>query len=193
VGGKEMNEQELDAIKARCDKATPGPWVVGDGSPERLYLGADAVMCDVRGVVCQRSVYNGKSEYDKQTYADMEFIAAARQDIPALLDEVERLSSALYDMYEDECALEALEMAHESKILCMQKEVKCLTCERDAAIEDLKISDECEHCYLCKNFSFDMEECEPCRSCIPDEYAEGYDGYEHYEKWEWRGVREVQD
>jgi hypothetical protein len=180
-----MNEQELDVIKARCDAATQGPWMVGDGSPERLYLGADAVMCDVRGVVCGRAIY-GNSAYDKQTYADIEFIATARQDVPALLTEVERLSSELYDMYEDECALEALEMANECKILDvaaerwplrMQKQFERLTRERDAAVKDLNDHRDYRTCCgICAHYKGDFD----CQ------YDIDYDCC----NWKWRGVPE---
>jgi len=57
-----LTNEQLAEIKARCDKATPGPWI------------------DEHGFIRQ---IEGK--------ADLLFIANARTDIPALVAEVERL------------------------------------------------------------------------------------------------------
>ena len=93
---------DLDAIRKRCDAATQGPWktaindmrddgrvfVVRDVLPEAypgvtdlhggpiMQLPPPVFPCDVRA-------------------EDGDFIAAAREDVPALLDKVERLQEAL--------------------------------------------------------------------------------------------------
>jgi hypothetical protein len=85
-----MEQNQLDEIRERCDAATPASWRVGDGNEKDLWNGENVVIIDGR-VICQRSICN--SIYEKQTYADIKFIAHAREDIPALLDEVERLKS----------------------------------------------------------------------------------------------------
>jgi len=84
-----MPAEQLDAIEQRAN-ATPGPWALhdaldGDGYPGHLWVvetpdgtpGENAVVVSVG---------------DK---AVGEFIAAARQDVPALLTEVRRLTAAL--------------------------------------------------------------------------------------------------
>ena len=82
-----MDSAELEAIRKRCDAATSGPWEsfvegrdhlaghnfirtggLDDQSPDIELLGAST--------------------------ADQDFIAHARQDIPHLLDEIERLKKA---------------------------------------------------------------------------------------------------
>ena len=68
-----MTEQELEAIRQRAEKATPGPWSM-------KQEGADFYMADSQG------------RYLDITLADAIFAAHSRQDIPALLDEVERLN-----------------------------------------------------------------------------------------------------
>lgn len=76
----------LDAIKARAEAATEGPWSVRhehyeagpgpDDEEQDWYLIDDCYAVEQW------------ANYDKET---TEFIAHARMDIPALLDEVERL------------------------------------------------------------------------------------------------------
>ena len=87
----EMN-LDLDAIEARAKAATPGPWVVDkdafgigviaesqigipDNDPEGVYI-ADC--------------------YKKSAEVHAEFIAHAREDIPALIAEVRRLEGELH-------------------------------------------------------------------------------------------------
>ena len=57
-----MAEKELQEIKERCEKASPGPWKV------------------------LNMLYNSVDE-------DAEFIAHAREDIPKLIAEIERLQA----------------------------------------------------------------------------------------------------
>ena len=85
------SEDYLAEIKARCEAATPGPWV------DRLR---DFECLDGYGLESHPTVEtNGKTvcvlcerEFDDDNdEADAVFIAHARQDIPDLLAEVERL------------------------------------------------------------------------------------------------------
>lgn len=90
-----MNEQELAAIEARANAATPGPWNWDvyqndnfDGknplelwAPHALSMSATQDASISIGVTTQQEVDD----------ADVEFIAHARQDVPALIAEVRRL------------------------------------------------------------------------------------------------------
>src|SRR5699024_6168576 len=82
MGRSVMTELDLDAIQARANAATDGPWErYGDGSHE---------------VYCAATFEDTAYEPPDVTYgsdrpADAEFIAHARQDIPMLVAEVERL------------------------------------------------------------------------------------------------------
>lgn len=67
---------DLDAIKARSVAATAGPWQRLD---QTVYAGPDE-----HGVVVAET-------YGDQHDADAIFIAHAREDVPALVAEVERL------------------------------------------------------------------------------------------------------
>ena len=76
---------DLEAIKARSEAASPGPW---EGQAYRVYMG-DRVMGDRIVAACWRPW--GPVTGDASIEADVEFIAHARTDVPALVAEVERL------------------------------------------------------------------------------------------------------
>ena len=86
---------DLEAIKARAAAATEGPWEWDDltigqhwSRPKPL-----ATVVDDK-VSCMAYCYGGSSSPIKSD-ADGQFIAHAREDIPALLYEVERLQHRL--------------------------------------------------------------------------------------------------
>jgi hypothetical protein len=70
---------DLEAIRRRCEAATPGPWSVEE---------------DWTAEVRSPSGLIAKVIYPRHLL-DAEFIAAAREDVPALLAEVERLTAAV--------------------------------------------------------------------------------------------------
>lgn len=75
-----MTPTELAQIRVRCEAATPGPWVQRGNSvePHNSHL-------------VSFKVYGSVKEMDDTC----RFIANARQDVPKLLAEVERLRAAL--------------------------------------------------------------------------------------------------
>jgi hypothetical protein len=79
-----MNNEQLNAIRQRAEKATPGPWRVSGGEIvsktilDRKY-GQPEVVAEVI--------------YEQE--ADATFIAHARQDVPALLDEIVYLNGVI--------------------------------------------------------------------------------------------------
>ncbi len=83
-----LSAEYLIEIRNRCNASTPGPWV--SYIEGRDHTSGESVV--VRGI-------NG-SEEDLYliggTIADQDFIAHARQDIPALLDEIGRLRALLH-------------------------------------------------------------------------------------------------
>lgn len=91
---------ETTAIRARAAAATPGPWYLRltdetyRDRPAHYYIASE-----VRGIVDVRpddAYYVATTQRGNvQARADAEFIAHARQDVAALLAEVERLRDAL--------------------------------------------------------------------------------------------------
>ncbi len=82
-----MKQEQLNAIKERVAKATPGEWRSMDTGHVRKHY----------------SVGN-EEEFVAHTYDvnDAEFIAHAHKDVPTLLAEVERLREALEKVMEVE-------------------------------------------------------------------------------------------
>jgi hypothetical protein len=94
-----MTREELEAIRARADAATAGPWAAMDNS---VYTGRQwrDIVAGVRGIVYP-SGFTRHSGGETETHygvaisdENADFIAHARTDIPALLAEVERLRGA---------------------------------------------------------------------------------------------------
>ncbi|MFJ6264387.1 hypothetical protein ACIQGW_05105 [Lysinibacillus xylanilyticus] len=78
-----MNQEQLNAIKKRITKASVGPWVVDSKNyPDHKRA----------KLVTNSHLYIAKT-FAKENDAD--FIAFAREDVPALLAEVERLHEEL--------------------------------------------------------------------------------------------------
>ena len=78
-----LSDDYIEEVRNRCEAATAGPWV--SSIEGRDHTSGESVI--LRGV--------NSSEDDLYlsggTDADHDFIAHARQDIPKLLDEIERL------------------------------------------------------------------------------------------------------
>jgi len=82
-----LSNQYLDEVRKRCERTTPEPWISFVES--RDFTSGDSVIG--RGP--------NRSEEDLYltgaTVADQDFIAHAREDIPILLGEIDRLRSLL--------------------------------------------------------------------------------------------------
>lgn len=84
-----MTPERLAEIEARVDAATPGPWHARDrGIGHELHHGA--------ADDCKQNWCEDVNGEHRETFrrGDAEFIAAARNDVPALLAEVRRLQAA---------------------------------------------------------------------------------------------------
>ncbi|PJG52545.1 hypothetical protein CVM73_25640 [Bradyrhizobium forestalis] len=76
-----LTNDEIEAIKARCEQATAGPWKSFIEKRDKIS-GSDFIQT------------GGEDFYlSGATIADYDFIAHARQDIPRLIAEIERLRS----------------------------------------------------------------------------------------------------
>lgn len=90
-----MTSSHLEAIRVRSKNASDGPWSVRripNSFPS--HAGDRYTHPCVRGFRVPRRIYDLAWQ---QVEADAEFIANARGDIPALLDEVERLRTTLQE------------------------------------------------------------------------------------------------
>jgi len=85
--GVGMTEQELAAIEARCNAATPGPW-------NRAYHGNMIIVESPNSIVVNaddKEFGTGLQYGGIKGETDGDFIANSRTDVPALLAEVRRL------------------------------------------------------------------------------------------------------
>ncbi len=82
-----MTREQLKAIRDHVEAATPGPWEAGTA-----FCCPDCGWVDgPKRTVCP--VYEGTKRTHTLDANDAEFIAHAREDVPALLMEVERLQT----------------------------------------------------------------------------------------------------
>lgn len=82
-----MTAAELAALKALADAATPGPWEAGE---------YNRVTADGRHILKCRDQYDGvRLAIHDNANADAAFIAAARDAVPELVAEVDRLRAEL--------------------------------------------------------------------------------------------------
>ncbi len=83
-----LTDRDLDQIHARCVAATPGPWrYMREG---RDHTSGDSFIMTGTADDRHADLYIN-ADGEPATDADWEFVANARQDLPRLLDEVERL------------------------------------------------------------------------------------------------------
>ena len=92
-----MSKLDLEAIKTRCEAATPGPWY-----PSTNFYSSVPTTIVYKDLNQRRQTL----AYGFLSGADQKFIAHARADVPALVTEVEKLYAAL--MKESDKVLELL-------------------------------------------------------------------------------------
>ena len=104
-----MTSEELKAIRQRLENASDGPWSVRriPNSYESQAGDRHTHPC-VRGFRVPRRLYNLAWQ---QCEADAEFMAQARQDVPALLGEVEHLRAVV-----EECHAALAELAERKTV-----------------------------------------------------------------------------
>lgn len=103
-----LTDDDLQAIRARAEAATPGPWV--DDGWDCFHDGAEwerSVMVGEYIVANCPSERFGRVEDipdDTPAIFNTTFIAHAREDIPKLLAEITRLKAALAEAERDSLA-----------------------------------------------------------------------------------------
>lgn len=82
---------DLEAIRQRVESSTPGPWLAVEGALGDPANGPDHIRVLQAPHVDAHSALLRMDGHDQQGSDDATFIAHAREDVPALLAEVERL------------------------------------------------------------------------------------------------------
>lgn len=96
-----MNKEQLNVIEARANAATPGPWIFEADSSDLLFLSREGRYLEAGTIVlwCTRcSTCAAYDEGDKWNCGwpknnDADFIAHAREDIPALIARIRELET----------------------------------------------------------------------------------------------------
>jgi hypothetical protein len=78
-----LSEDEIVEMRLRCEQATPGPWKSYVEGREEMS-GSDFIMTGAEDIYLTGA-----------TTADHDFIAHARQDMPRLISEIDRLGKLL--------------------------------------------------------------------------------------------------
>ncbi len=86
----EITEAELTAMKSRIDATTPGPWMSCFEGRDH-WSGSSFIQTATQDLYLSAEDYVGGGGH---FCADQDFIANARQDMPKLIAEVERLRAA---------------------------------------------------------------------------------------------------
>ncbi len=141
-----MNPEELKAavaeLRQKWEARAQGEWRVAG----ELYRGSDGGKHAFREIVsnhiaCWIAKVQGFDDDYKGTYAaNAEFIAAAHNHLPAILDEIQRLTAALANRDKQIADMDAELEAHATDRVNQRAEVARLTAElanRDARIEDM--------------------------------------------------------
>ncbi|WP_406206012.1 hypothetical protein OH807_31975 [Kitasatospora sp. NBC_01560] len=94
-----LTEDELTAMERRAAAAAPGPWqawLEGQGIGGESFIQVQPAS-DVEDEMYLRRFVEGDAvpSRDPRLHADLEFIAAARADVPRLIAEVRRLQATV--------------------------------------------------------------------------------------------------
>ncbi len=88
-----MTPDQLSAIRARLDAATPGPWELWYGDLDWVSVGVDG------DTVAECRIHINHQFSGWQNLRNATFIQHAPTDLRALLDEVERLTALRDDLF----------------------------------------------------------------------------------------------
>jgi hypothetical protein len=93
VGARVISDDDLAEISRRCEAATPGPWrSMVEG---RDHQSGDSFIMIGVGPERREDLYLSVGDGRPASSADHDFIAAAREDVPRLLAEVDRLRNLI--------------------------------------------------------------------------------------------------
>lgn len=109
MANEPLTADELAAIRARAEAATPGPWIYdgpdlfAEGEEWMQSISALSDRLAAHGITTELLALVPTGEYQPadiqpQSRHDAVFIAAAREDIPRLLDEILRLRAFVEDL-----------------------------------------------------------------------------------------------
>ena len=89
-----ITDEQLKKWRALADAATPGPWLIDEAES---CIGDVFSLIEIGGIPFNDTISTVGSEGERYVFnlPDAKLIAAAREAVPALIDEVERLRARL--------------------------------------------------------------------------------------------------
>jgi hypothetical protein len=84
----ELTDENLKEIRKRWEASSPGPWIASVEGRDHPTGGETFIMRGENRVADDLYLIGG-------SIADYDFVAHAKQDIPVLLDEIDRLKKVL--------------------------------------------------------------------------------------------------
>ncbi|MFF5993436.1 hypothetical protein AAGS61_01620 [Lysinibacillus sp. KU-BSD001] len=91
-----MKAEQLQVIKERAEKATNGPWKVVKSEESGVQIGTTWESGQLKACVPVVTTAHGKGSVTVYINdRNAEFVAHAREDVPALIAEIERLQASL--------------------------------------------------------------------------------------------------
>lgn len=171
-----MDQTRLDAIRARCDAATPGPWNAGRGDMATIVDGYESKWIYAGENNKYLAVASGYEVNDWNEVMDnARFIAHSRADVPDLLAEVARLTAALNLLESDRDAERKIRLDAEAEADAWRRRAEAAKKALEALMESAYNGDR-SMCYMCNKEA-------ACDQAIKDtKYAECVP--------EWRGPEE---
>ncbi len=169
-----MTDQRIAEIAARCEAATPGPWEWKTCGDTNMYVEAECL----KGVISLEDDYPGYPEYGEHLImellqADADFIAHAREDIPALLAEVRRLQAQLAERNK-ECETQYELLAEKNQQLAASQR------REKAAVRDLSTYKDCGFCMHLQDQQYCYKNCQR---------HVDVDNFRTHPCWQWRGCK----
>jgi len=117
-----MDQEQINAIKDRVKKATLGPWKVVKSEETGVQIGTTWESGQLKNcvpVVTTAHGVEGVTIYINDNNSN--FISHAREDVPALVAEVERLREAL-EFYAEETKYERVELCDGDKEIYIERD-----------------------------------------------------------------------
>ena len=118
----------IERIKAREQKATPGPWNRIEHKHGRIYVGTN-----------EKPIADICNLYHTESEANLAFIAHARTDIPELIAEVERLTGKVRYVDNKYQHYRRLSEKAEQQIATLKKALEIASAESNKLFNQLEL------------------------------------------------------
>ena len=147
-----LTPEKIAEARRLCEAATPGPWRMSEDNA------LETVDCII--VVCAEWDYGDDDSTLYVSNEDAEFIVAARQLVPELLDTLEAETKRADNLQIDfDHACHRLEYANHYSTERDRYKARCEALERSIMSREANTTVLCHACYTCTHERHDVEYC----------------------------------